>query len=564
MPDIKFNSFDGGLFLEGRNDQIPENTQRRNKGLHPESSTTLKSRNGSQLVKSLDAHSLFEFNNLRFAGATTIFYRDGTSAKTGLTGDRLQFAKMPPTLGVEDSLFVAGGGDLFKINAAGTVTQWGIDAPLTDPSAAIGAAGVLTGDYQYKVTFTNTATGTRSNSNPIAASVTLSSEKADLSSIPVSSDSQVNAREIWRTVSGGTSFFLLTTILDNVTTTHTDNTADGGLSGATELPLDNTPPLDAYNGCVGPHVGRMWWFNDSTLGARGRVYFSPEGRAEAVEGNLDVSSDDDAINPAVSWNGTLYGYTPTKIAEITGSGTEGIFTVRGIEGAPGTTQPFTVAETSDGIIYQGQNSILIFNGIKSEPLNIGPIEGIFKGETLEDITGFTGVVATVTETEYIISDLSVTLAYNLVKKTWRNVGVGTNALFYERETGSLQATVASKIQLLESIGSVLDDATAIDIEWEIPTLAMDPDKDAFIRNIYIEADTQDETLTPTMFINEVSTALPLLKTASRTIRKYGILKPGNRLSLRFNGSVSKRVEIFRILYDIYIPRENNVPLQQQR
>ena len=563
MPDVTFNRFDGGLFLEGRKDQLPENTQRRNKGLHPDSLTTMKSRNGSILVKSLDAHSLFEFNNLRFAGATTVFYRDGSSVKTGLTGDRLRFAKMPPTLGVEDSLFVAGGGDLFKINAAGTVTQWGIDAPLTNPTAAVGAAGVLSGDYQYKITFTNTATGTRSNSNPVAASVTLSSDKADLSSIPVSSDSQVDAREIWRTVSGGTSFFLVATILDNVTTVFTDNAPDAALSGATELPLDNTPPLDVYNGCVGPHVGRMWWYNDSTLGARGRIYFSPEGRAEAVEGNLDVSSDDDTINPAVLWNGVLYGFTPTKIAEVTGSGAEGIFTVRGIEGAPGTTQPFTVIPTTNGIIYQGQNSVLIFNGIKAEPLNIGPIEGIFKGETLEDITGFTGIVATVTETEYIISDLSVTLAYNLVKKTWRNVGVGTNALFYERETGSLQATVAAKIQLLENVGSVLDDATAIDIEWEIPTLAMDPDKDAVIKSIFIESDTQDETLTPTLFINEVSIALPLLKTPTRTIQQYKILKPGNRLSLRFAGSVSKRVEIFRILYDIYVPRENNVSLQQQ-
>ena len=563
MPDITFNRFDGGLFLEGRSDQLPDNTQRRNKGLHPDSLTTMKSRNGSQFVKSLDAHSLFEFNNLRFAGATTIFFRDGVSVKTGLTGDRLRFAKMPPTLGVEDSLFVTGGGDLFKINSSGTVTQWGIDAPLTNPSAAVGIAGVLTGDYQYKITFTNTATGTRSNSNPVAASVTLSSDKADLSSIPVSSDSQVDAREIWRTVSGGTSFFLLATIADNVTTIFTDNGPDSALSGATELPLDNTPPLDAFNGCVGPHGGRMWWFNDSTLGARGRISFSPEGRAEAVEGNIDVSSDDDKINPVVSWKGVLYCFSPTTLFEVTGSGTEGIFTVNGIKGAPGTTQSFTVAETSDGIIYQGQNSIQIFNGIKSEPLNIGPIEGIFKGETLEDIIGFTGIVATVTETEYIISDTSVTLAYNLIKKTWRNVGVGTNALFYERETGSLQATVAAKIQLLENVGSVLDDATAIDVEWEIPTLAMDPDKDAVIRNIFIEADTQDETLTPTMFINEVSTTLPLLKTSSRTIRKYGILKPGNRLSLRFAGSVSKRVEIFRILYDIYIPRENNVPLQQQ-
>ncbi len=561
MPDLAFNTFNGGLFMEGRKDQIPEASQRRNKGLHPDSLTTMKSRNGSALVKSLNAHSLSEFNNLRYAGATTIFYRDGVSAKTGLTGDRLRFAKMSPTLAVADHLFAAGGGDLFKINAAGTVTQWGIDAPLTNPTAAIGVTGVLTGDYQYKITFTNTSTGTRSNSNPTAASVTLSSDQADLTSIPTSSDSQVDAREIWRTTSGGTSFFLNFTITDNVTTIHTDNVADIALSG-TELPIDNTPPLDAYNGCVGPHVGRMWWFNDSTIGARGRVYFSPEGRAEAVEGNLDVSSDDDQINPAVPWNGTLYCWTPTKVIQVAGSGTEGIFQTRAIDGVVGTTQPFTVMPTSAGIIYQGQASLLIFNGVKTDPLEIGPIEGIFKGETLEDITGFTGVVAAVTETEYIISDGTVTLAYNLVKKTWRNMGVGLNAIFYERETGSLQATFSSKIQLLEDQGKVLDDATAITIEWEIPTLASDPSQDAIIKDIYIESNTQDETITPTAFIDEVAIVLPLLKTPSRTIRQYRILKKGNSLSLRFNGTVSKRVEIFRILYDIYLPRQN-VSLQQQ-
>jgi hypothetical protein len=562
VPDIEFNQFDGGLFLAGRKDRMPEGTLRRNKGLHPDSTTTMQSRNGSMFVKNLNAHSLFEFNDLRFAGATTAFYRDGVSVKTGLTGDRLRFAKMPPTLGVADSLFVAGGGDLFKIDSSGTVSQWGIDAPTTDLVAAIGVAGVLTGDYQYKITFTNTSTGTRSNANPNAASVTLSSDKADLSSIPTSSDTQVDAREIWRTTAGGTGFFLLATIADNVTTIFTDNIPDSALSG-TELPIDNDPPLDTYNGCVGPHDGRAWWFNINIAGQRGRVIYSQAGRMEAVDGFIDVSSDDDTINPAIPWNGTLYCFTPTQVFQVAGSGTEEVFTVRGIEGVPGTTQPFTVVPTSNGIIYQGQSSLRIFNGVKSDLLNIAPIEGIFRGETLEDITGFTGVIATVTETEYIISDTTITLAYNLQKGTWRNVGVGVNGLFYERETGSLQATIESKIQLLENTGSVLDDTTPIDIEWEIPSITASVDRDAIIQNIYIETNTQNETLTPTVFIDETSTVLPILKTASRRIMQYKILKPGNRLGLRITGSVSKRVEVFRIFYDIYIPRSTDVPLQQQ-
>jgi len=562
MPDITLNRFDGGLFMEGREDQIPETAQRRNKGLHPEATTTLKSRNGSLFVKSLDAHSLFEFNNLRFAGATTQFYRDGSSVKTGLTGDRLWFAKLPPTLGVADSLFVSGGGDLFKVNSSGTVSQWGIDAPTTNPIAAVGAAGVLSGDYQYKITFTNTSTGTRSNPNPAAASVTLSSDKADLSSIPVSSDSQVDAREIWRTTSGGASFFLLTTITDNVTTTYTDNDPDTALSG-TELPIDNDPPLDTYNGCVGPHDGRVWWFDINISGQRGRLYYSHAGRMESVSGFIDVSSDDDGVKIAIPWNGTLYSFTPTGIYQVAGSGTEGIFTSRGIEGAPGTTAPFTVASTSDGIIYQGQSSIQIFNGVKSEPLKISPIEGIFNGETLEDITGFTGVVAAVTEKEYIVSDTNVTLAYNLQKGTWRNVGVGVNALFYERETGSLQASFDAKVQLLENVGSVLDDTSPISIEWKLPTLAMDPDRNAVIRRIFVEADTSSESLTITMTLDGVVTTLPLLKTSTRTITCYSLLKAGNRLGLSITGSISNPVEIFRVLYDIYIPREANAPLQQQ-
>ena len=212
MPEITFDRFDGGLYLEGRKDAIPKDALRRGRGVHPDSTTILESRDGSTLSKSLDAHSLGEFNDLRFQGSTTIFSRDGSSIKTGLTGDRLRMVKMPPTTGKQDEFFIAGGGDLFKVAIDGTVTQWGIDAPLTNFTVAIGAAGVLSGTYQYHITFLNNTTGSRSNANPIAQSIALTSDQADLTSIPTSSDSQVDRREVWRTVSNGSVFFLLTNL----------------------------------------------------------------------------------------------------------------------------------------------------------------------------------------------------------------------------------------------------------------------------------------------------------------------------------------------------------------
>ena len=74
----------------------------------------------------------------------------------------------------------------------------------------------------------------------------------------------------------------------------------------------------------------MWWCNNTVTGAKGRVYHSPLGRAEAVESFIDVTNDDDPTQKVVSWNGHLYTFTQDGIHEILGSGVDGIFTPRKI------------------------------------------------------------------------------------------------------------------------------------------------------------------------------------------------------------------------------------------
>jgi hypothetical protein len=125
------------------------------------------------------------------------------------------------------------------------------------PTTAEGTAGDAnspfknTAVYEYKVTFVSKY-GHESNAGPASVSLTLTAARDDiaLTAVPTSTDPQVTARKIYRTVNGGTLHLFVDTINDNTTTTFTDTTTDIGL-GQTTPPLagdvsdDNSPPPQA-------------------------------------------------------------------------------------------------------------------------------------------------------------------------------------------------------------------------------------------------------------------------------------------------------------------------------
>ncbi len=97
------------------------------------------------------------------------------------------------------------------------------------PTAAINAvAGNLTGNYRYAVTFVTaqgeTSIGAQSNLVAPAA------QRVNLTAIPTGTSGVVTQRKVYRTLAGGTAFYLIATIADNTTTTYADNTADGSLT----------------------------------------------------------------------------------------------------------------------------------------------------------------------------------------------------------------------------------------------------------------------------------------------------------------------------------------------
>lgn len=113
------------------------------------------------------------------------------------------------------------------------------------PSVALGAAGNPDGTYTYRVAFL-TEYGLVSNGGPASASITATSDKVSLTAVPVSADTQVIARLIYRDQDADAVYRFVGTIDDNVTTTFTDDVDDADL-GSADLPLagssiDSSPP----------------------------------------------------------------------------------------------------------------------------------------------------------------------------------------------------------------------------------------------------------------------------------------------------------------------------------
>lgn len=151
-------------------------------------------------------------------------------------------------------------------SASQTITGVIWDKLLTLDTGALtateGASGNVfkTGSvYSYRVVYVNKY-GHSSNAGPESAAIKLTDgrESIELSNIPVSSDPQVVAREIYRTVAGGEIHLFVDRIDNNSETTFSDKIADvAGTSGSlgslgdTSAPLegdisdDNSPPPQA-------------------------------------------------------------------------------------------------------------------------------------------------------------------------------------------------------------------------------------------------------------------------------------------------------------------------------
>lgn len=655
MANLIITQFDKGLLLTPSEDSLPEGFLRSNRGMHPLSLTTFRSRFGCSQLFDTNAHSITYFNDLWHFGTSTIFYRNNVSIKTGLNGNRLSMIAMPPTAGVADYLFVAGGGTLFKVTQAGVVSNWGFAAPASAPTAAFistdytsirtaafqwdlsgsgtqeyyvtsdndanpatpgvdpslpnpthviipleeevqrGIIGSLQGQavfdgerefaygdndglgfstiyirifqdlvfdpdglavdgiryttltsvltktnfststYKYKITYKNSVTGARSNPSSEVSLALSYPGRIQLSAIPDGSavDSQIDKCEIWRTVMDGSAFFYLDEINAGVAT-YID---DGSVTlSSIELPTDNIQPYSYLSDCAF-YNNSVFWITRTQSNEKGRIYYSPVGRMEAVEGYLIATTDSNPLQKLFTFQGQLGVIAQEGIYLISGNNP---YYVREVSGCSGTNYPFSVAVTSYGVCYIASDGPRIFDGTQSTLLAPGAIDFIFRSESSGDLSAFStsSVVATYTKDEYIVSDGVQTIAIDIRTRRVRDVGIALSAAFYSEETNQITGTLSSKLVEIEKPATYTDNGTAIPLIVESGHITLDRQAKSLLQYIIIDISTNNETITATLLHDASTTTLGSFTTSFRSKQIITVGKLGYKFGLRLTASLS--------------------------
>lgn len=117
----------------------------------------------------------------------------------------------------------------------------GTDPPATAPTIAAGAGTGLTGKYKGAVTFV-TAEGYESNPSPYSAEINITNQNIQWGNIPIGG-ARVVKRNLYRTKAGGTDYYFVAALNDNVTASYTDSTADSAL--VTLMETNNNIPGSA-------------------------------------------------------------------------------------------------------------------------------------------------------------------------------------------------------------------------------------------------------------------------------------------------------------------------------
>ncbi len=116
-----------------------------------------------------------------------------------------------------------------EVTIAQNVIFKAIGGPPAAPTlAAVAGNGLGVGAYQYAVTF-ETQDGSSALGTAASVTTTTGSQEVSITAIPIGPAGTV-LRRLWRTTVGGSTFYQLATLNDNVTTTYTDTTSDTTLT----------------------------------------------------------------------------------------------------------------------------------------------------------------------------------------------------------------------------------------------------------------------------------------------------------------------------------------------
>jgi len=236
---------------------------------------------------------------------------------------------------VSSSLVAVSSSDAGKVNKSGdTMTgqlnqQYGLNFDAVDnPNVPVGSITVTTssggsitaGLHYYYVTYYTAIGETKVNQTfpPFSATIVAPNQTVTLGNLPISPDSRVIGRKIYRTtanVNRWQNARLIATIANNTQTTYTDTSADGG-SGNAFYRENTTNNLMTMDGARALYVGGD---NSATTtlgynaGSNTFAGTSTGGENVLIGGNANVATGYDASKSVAIGNGALAGESSVSI-----------------------------------------------------------------------------------------------------------------------------------------------------------------------------------------------------------------------------------------------------------
>lgn len=150
------------------------------------------------------------------------------------------------TLGVPKILCWPTDNSILDVRAYDRLMPELVDKPLA-PNVTLNGVGVLTGAYSYLITNV-TAVG-ETEGGFVSETLTATANQVLVSDIPTWWGRTVTSRRLYRTAAGGNQYKLVSTgatLNDNLTTTFSDNTADGTLGANVPTEVNAVSGLEQF------------------------------------------------------------------------------------------------------------------------------------------------------------------------------------------------------------------------------------------------------------------------------------------------------------------------------
>jgi hypothetical protein len=271
-----------------------------------------------------------------------------------------------------------------QIDAVGATDtiKWSEDNGVTWSSTGIPLTTTVYLPYGIELAFAATTGHTINeywNFTCSALAVDCVHQKVTFASIPVSSDTQVDQRHIFRTLAGGEDYYLVAIINDNTTTTFVDNLHDTALGVDMEEDHDIVP-LGKYSTWWDD---RLWVADDDD----NLVYYSKTSVPDAfyiADNWISAKSGEsqDVITGIYPYKSYLYVFKRNSIKYIAkkDDGTYGIYDC---ESDHGCRAPWSIVGANGLLTFLSERGWESFNGCSPYPIPISkPVERTFK--TIDD------------------------------------------------------------------------------------------------------------------------------------------------------------------------------------